>query len=91
MVSIVKNWVFFDLCLITFQKRKTLFLSIAKVLFSNDALLELDKKQSKKSYCGQRFSFAISNLADNDTVLLLLEERVAKLSSKKLPFFQNNK
>ena len=85
----MKNWVFFDLYLITFRKRKTLFLSIAKVLFSNDALLELDKKQSKKPYCGQRFSFTISNLVDNDTALL--EERVGELSSKKLPFFQNNK
>ena len=51
----------------------------------------LDNEQSKKTYCGQRFSFVISNLVDNDTAMLLLEERVAELSSKKLSFFQNNK
>ena len=90
-LSVVKNWVFFCLCLITFWRRKTLFLSIAKVLFSNGALFVLDNEQSKKTYRDQRFSFVISNLVDNDTAMLLLEERVAELSSKKLSFFQNNK
>ena len=82
---------FFDLYLITFLKRKAQFLFIAKVLFSNGALLEWHNKQSEKTYCGQRFNFVISNLVDNDTALLLPEERVAELSSKKLLFFQNSK
>ena len=90
-LSIVKIWVFFYLCLITFWKRKAMFLSIANVLFMNGVLLELDNEQTKKTYWGQRFSFVISNLVDNDTALLLLEERMAEFSSKKLSFFQNNK
>ena len=40
--------------------------SIAKVLLSNGALLELDNEQSKQNLSWSEFSF-ISNLVDNDT------------------------
>ena len=41
--------------------------SIAKVLLSNGALLELDNEQSKKELSWSEFSFVVSNLVDDNT------------------------
>ena len=40
--------------------------SIAEVLLSNGALLELDNEQSKQNLSYSEFSFVVSNLADDD-------------------------
>ena len=41
--------------------------SIAKVLLSNSALLELDNERSKQNLSWSEFSFVVSNLIDDDT------------------------
>ena len=41
--------------------------SIAKVLLSNGALLELDNERSKQNLSWPEFSFVVSNLVDDDT------------------------
>ena len=47
--------------------RSVINISIAKVLLSNGALLELDNEQFKQNLSWSEFSFVVSNLVDNDT------------------------
>ena len=56
--------------------------SIAKVLLSNGALLELDNEQSKQNLSWSEFSF-ISNLVDNDTAYVTADFLHHQVSSLK--------
>ena len=47
--------------------------SIAKVLLSNGALLELDNEQSKQNLSWPEFSFVVSNLVDDDTAPIIAD------------------
>ena len=72
--------------------------SIAKVLLSNGAIVELDNEQSKKKLSWSEFSFVVSNLVDDNTahitgnvlrhVCSLKKQRNQSntLKSKELPF-----
>ena len=72
--------------------------SIAKVLLSNGAIVELDNEQSKKELSWSEFSFVVSNLVDDNTahitgnvlrhVCSLKKQRNQSntLKSKELPF-----
>ena len=63
--SIVTNWVFFQTMLDNILENKS-NVSIAEVLLSNGALLELDNEQPKQNLSYSEFSFVVSNLVDDD-------------------------
>ena len=68
----------------TLEKKNNV--SIAKVLLSNSALLQLDNEWSKQNLSWSEFSFVISNLVDEDTVHItadFLRQHVSSLKRQR--------
>ena len=57
--------------------------SVAKVLLSNGALLELDNERSKQNRSWPEFSFVVLNLTDNDTARITVDFLCHHVSSLK--------